>query len=160
MTPEKLMDAVYSAWSKCLPIPYSADGIFAPANGVTHCNEYVQLVSAAFDVTDLKGLLANDMYELMRDKTNEWTLVSGEVAQQHANVGALVIAAWFNPEGPHGHVSIVVPGFPAASEKWHDPGCPVLANVGEIQFCKIGITANWAFGQEPSYFVLNSSLAA
>jgi hypothetical protein len=153
-----LMSAVYEAWSKCLPSPYGS-GTYAPVNGQTFCNAYVQEVAEnVFSYSAFKGLLANDMVGLMAAHTNEWTQVSGQVAQDDANDGAFVVAGWRNPSG-HGHVSIVVPGMPQPSEKWKDPDCPVLANVGELIYCKMGITANWAFGAEPTYFLLNESLS-
>ena len=157
-SPQNLLNKVYPAWSKCLPSPYGS-GAYAPGNNgkTTYCNDYVQEVSAGFGYIAFKGLLADDMVAHMKADTREWTSVSGIVAQQHADAGALVIAGYVNPSG-HGHVSIVIPGIPAPSGKWNDPDCPVLANVGELIYCKIGLTANWAFDAEPVYFVLNDSL--
>ncbi len=157
-TPENLIAAVCSSWSKVLPSPYGS-GEFTPHDGITFCNEYIQDVCPKFDYQNFKGLLANSIFDVMMKHPNEWTDVPGMVAQQHANVGGLVIAAWQNPNGPHGHVSVVFPGLLGTSDKWKDASVPSLANVGELPYCKIGVGANWCFGDEPKYFLLNSSIS-
>lgn len=156
MTPEILLTAVYPAWSKCLPSPFG-DGTFSPTDSTTFCNEFVQMVCGSLLYKKFDGMLANEMAQYMANHQNEWTAIAGSVAQIHANVGGLVLAAWINQDGPHGHVDVVIPGIAVESGKWNDVA-PIVANVGGIGLCFIGKGANFAFAQEPRYFCLNSSL--
>lgn len=162
----KLVDAICEAFEKSLP-----GGEFAASDAVTHCNEAVNFVAkrmgyAGFD--DLRtaapddAILANQMFDLMA-KSPDWLEVDGVVAQSHANVGALIVAAWKNSSGVHGHVAIVRPGNCAYSAKWGNqppqpPMIPKVSNVGKAELRFIGRGANWAFGDPPKYFAWKASL--
>lgn len=82
-----------------------------PKDGLTHCNQFVQLVADEMQVP-LKKQLANAMYDDMKEGKEGWlpclTVVS---AQEEADKGQLTIGIWKNPSGEHGHVVIVRPSL-------------------------------------------------
>lgn len=127
---------------------------FQPLNSVTFCNQAVSYVAERMGYKKFLGLQANDIFDLV-SKEDDWLKINPEVAQAHANSGALVIAAWKNPGG-HGHVATVRPGEFAASAKWKTDRVPKVLNIGKDVF--IGKGANYAFSETPSYFVLKESL--
>jgi hypothetical protein len=92
------------------------------------------------------------MCDLMADPKNGWLKVSGDVAQNHANEGALVVAAQ-KKEG-HGHVCVVIPGLLKESGSWGKMA-PIVMNVGKDVF--IGLKASFSFQTEPDYFLLTST---
>lgn len=162
----RLIDACCEIFERSL-----VGGDLSDANGVTHCNEAVNYVAKAMgyngfdklktlDPTD--AILANQMYDAMASNP-EWMEVDGTVAQAHANNGALVIAAWKNPTGIHGHVAVVRPGQLTHSMKWANQPpqparIPKIVNVGKAECRYIARGANWSFGEEPKYFVLKATL--
>ena len=162
----KLVDAICEVFEKSLP-----GGELADRDGVTHCNEAVSYVAkklgySGFDQIRTAdpddAILANRMFDLMATDP-EWLQIDGIVAQSHANTGALVVAAWKNPGGVHGHVAVVRPGTLTYSAKWGNqvpqaPRIPKVANVGKAEYRYIARGANWAFGDEPAYFVLKATL--
>jgi hypothetical protein len=160
----KLNDAWCEAFEASLP-----GGKFAEKDGATHCNEAVNYVAkkmgySGFDDLRTKfpddAILANAMFELMV-LSPDWMQVDGTVAQAHANEGALVVAAWKSPAGVHGHVAVIRPGNLTHSTKWGNlppdpPRIPKVANIGKAENRFIARGANWAFGEEPKYFVLKA----
>lgn len=153
----KLIETICQAWSRCLPPPQS-DGAFYPVGDLTHCNEYVETVLAEYGYLKMAGLMANQMGDYLSLHTDDWLNVDGAVAQSRANEGGIVIAVWKNPTGGHGHVSLVFPGRLGSSGHWKTNSVPKLANVGALEFCRIGIGANWCFHDEPRYFVLKGTI--
>lgn len=161
-----LIDAICEVFEKSLP-----GGDFAEKDGVTHCNEAVSYVAkklgylgfdAVWTANPDDAILANRMFDLMA-KSPDWMQIDGIVAQSHANTGALVIAAWKNRAGLHGHVAVVRPGMLTYSSKWGNqppqtPRIPKVVNVGKAEYRFIARGSNWAFGDEPSYFVLKETL--
>lgn len=127
---------------------------FKPRDQETHCNTAVNYVAERMGCTLLRGLVANQMHDLLITNSN-WLKIGPEVAQQHANAGGLVIGAWKNPEG-HGHVVIVRPGELGTSKKWNSDKVPKVLNIGTDIFIDKG--ANYAFQEMPDYFVLKSSI--
>lgn len=159
-----LMDAICEGWSKCLQPPYG-DGSFSSAkDSLTDCNRFVHFVCNKLGYTKFlpEGatlpILANQMFDYLVEHPDEWKEVDGKIAQWHANVGAIVIAAWKHPEGAHGHVCIVRPGRPGSSGKWNSDEVPKVANVSTPDLCHIDRAANYAFGTPPKYFALKSLL--
>lgn len=148
------MEAVYSAYNN------STEGkAWAPlADGRTFCNEAVNHVAVLVGYSlfarptndrPTGAALANHMYEMLVAPKNGWLAVTGEVAQQHANEGDLVIAA--QKSQGHGHVCVVVPGEMEVSASWAKKA-PKVLNVGKSVF--IGRRASHAFSTEPEFFVL------
>jgi RHS repeat-associated protein len=67
--------------------------------------------------TELNGMKANQMKTQMANSPN-FTPIPMSEAQDAANNGDVVIAAWANPTGASGHVAIVVPGEASAQGTW------------------------------------------
>jgi hypothetical protein len=154
----KLLDAILEGWTRCLLPPYG-DGEFTPTDGVTDCNRFVAYVADKMGYKRLADFRANAIHDFIAEPSNGWSKVSSFSAGEYANRGCLVIAAWKNPNpNLSGHVAIVRPGNLETSSKWkYDiPTVPKVANVGPLERCRIDRAANWAFGDEPSYFVLNT----
>lgn len=153
----KLIDVVSEAWRRCLPAPYG-DGEFSSAkDGQTDCNRFVQQCLGGFGYHKLDGFTANGIAATL-PKSPDFLAVSGKVAAYHAARGAIVVAAWENKAGPHGHVCIVLPGALVSSGKWKDDDVPKVANVSTPDLCRFSLGANYAFGEEPTYHVLTSSI--
>lgn len=154
-----LVDAWSEAYQKSLTGPYG-DGTFSSADdGLTDCNRafnyccekvgYKKFVPLGQNLP----ILANDMYRYMGDHPEEWLEVDGADAQAYANAGCLVAAAQENKAG-HGHVCIVRPGVLTYSGKWLSAEVPKVANVSTPSLCRIDRGANYAFRDEPQYYVL------
>ncbi len=159
---EKLNDAITMGWTKSMPHPYG-DGTFSAASdGITYCNRFVNLVCEAIGYTKFSRpgalpILANDMYDLMLSG-EDWKEVDGKTAQWYANTGCLVVAAWKNPTGGHGHVCVVRIGELGSSHNWQSEEVPKVANVGRPDLCRIDRGANFAFSEMPKYFALKSMM--
>ena len=152
-----LIDAILESWTKCLQPPYG-DGTFSPEDGQTDCNRFVNLVCFKMGYEGFAGLLANQIYDKL-GKERYWSVTDGENAIYYANKGLLVLAAWKNPNPEKsGHVAVVRPGNGGTSAKWgyKTPLVPKVANVGPAKSCRLDRGANWAFGEEPKYFVLKA----
>jgi len=115
---------------------------YAPAVGVTHCNQYVNEVCTTYGFKDLDGKVANEICDLLATHP-QWVEISLERCQELANEGTLIIAG-IKEEG-HGHVNIICPGKPKTSGRWGV--VPSCANVGKENF--IGKGLNWAFNDLP-----------
>ncbi len=160
-----LVDAFCEGWQKCLVGDYG-DGTFSSAvDGMTDCNRFVDYVCQKFGYTKFvkEGqrlpMLANEMVDYMLAHDKEWWELSGLVAQSFANQGVLIVAAWKNPEGGHGHVCIVRPGKPTNSGKWPGEVVPKVANVSVPKLCRIDRGSNYAFGEKPPlYFALREMM--
>ena len=127
----------------------------------THCNQFVNGVAKSLNYFSfwpsnaVNPMVATEIYAFVWG-SSDWTNITGDVAQSHANTGAFVLAV--QDGQPHGHVCVIRPGTLITSTKWNKP-VPKCANVGATVFIDKGV--NWAFGdKEPSYFVLNSTLGA
>jgi hypothetical protein len=149
----QLISSVMQAYNLALPKADGSPGIYQPNNGVTFCNEAVQYVCNLMGYNLLNGMMANQIYDFIADPINKWMSISGEVAQFHANNGAVVLAA--QKENVHGHVNIIIPGVLEQSGSWGKLA-PICMNVGASVF--IGKRASWAFQTEPSFFVLTSTI--
>lgn len=115
----------------------------------TFCNIFIQRVCSALGCDDFGGMTANQIHDYL---AMNWGLCSEKSAQDAANMGDIVIAAWKNPSPEkHGHVAIIYPNPRAPmiySGKWK---CyvPWVASVG--QDCGI-MGSNMAFKDKPDYF--------
>ena len=157
----RLLDIILVAWTRCLPQPYGCGEYSSVKDHSTDCNRFVNEVCEGMGYKTFKGLLANQIYDSLM-KNGEWLEVAGDVAQFHANSEALVIAAWKNPTGGHGHVCVVRPGEAEASGSWGimNKTVPKVANVGEPDKCRIDRKASFSFAKDkiPKYFVLKSTI--
>lgn len=150
----KLLSAVYEAFNQAtLGQPWS------PSGGETFCNWAVNFICNALGYTKFNAgsvhtpVMANAMVSFMKT-SGDWLNIDGSVAQSHVNEGALVIATQLNPEG-HGHVCVIIPGEMQFSGHFNK-NAPMVMNVGKDVF--IGKHAGFAFQEEPSYFVLVSTI--
>lgn len=153
----KLIDAIIQNWHRCLMPPYG-DGEFTPEDGQTDCNRFVNAVAVTLGYKGLEGKRANEIFDFVSESP-DWNKIGSENAVWLANKGFLVIAAWKNPDPEQsGHVAVVRPGEPCTSMKWgyRVPQVPMVANVGPAERCRMDRGANWAFGEEPTYFHLKS----
>lgn len=158
----KLIDVILTAWTKSLHPPYGTGEYSSILDGMTDCNRFVYEVLANYgykkfwDEKEKRPILANQMFDLLVSN-GDWIEVSGDIAQFHANTGALVVAAWKNPSGEHGHVCMVRPGIAEASSTWGvtEPMIPKVANVSRPYLCRADRKASFAFSinSMPSYFV-------
>lgn len=112
----------------------------------TFCNWGLRLIAEGFfGFKGFAGLNANSIHAFL--KAN-WKAVGPKEAHELSKT-KFVIAAWTNPKGGSGHVATVVHDKLYFSGKWNKD-CPTVANVGP----KNGFMgANFAFGEEPEYFV-------
>ncbi len=156
----RLMDAVLTAWTKCLLEPYGSGEYSSEKDGATDCNRFVnEVAEAVADYTALRGKLAEEIADFL-PKSPDWAEVTDAAAQFQANAGALVIAWWRNPDARlHGHVCVVIPGRPTSSGRWHSDSVPRVANVSRPDLCAIDSHANFAFSEPPRYHVLKSTEA-
>lgn len=161
MSVAKLLDVILSAWVKSLEKPYGTGEYSSAIDGATDCNRFVNEVCERFGYNKFNGLLANEMYDKLMTN-GDWIEVLGEAAQYHANQGAVVIAAYKNIMGRHGHVCLVRPGVPEPSASWEitEPKVPKVANVGTPENCRIDRKASFAFSKDkmPKYFALKSMI--
>lgn len=76
----------------------------------TCCNYYLREVLAAMGcvIPRMKANAHGDWF-MKAQATTSWTQVRPWVAREMARAGFPVVALWENPNGPHGHVAIVVP---------------------------------------------------
>lgn len=124
---------------------------YAPLNGTTHCNSFVNEVCGILGWKGFDGLLANEICDLASSHP-DWTETPMEKCQFLANQGTLVIACL--KEDPHGHVNVICPGKDKNSGRWgFVPSC---ANVGKEVFIGKGI--NWAFSSMPKFYAWRSTL--
>ena len=159
MTIINLIDAITENFMEAMPGQPWAPKYSADNQVTTYCNLFVNGVAKSlgyfsFWPSNLSNpLTANEIYAWVWS-SSEWTQITGDVAQAHANSGAFVIAV--QDGDPHGHVDVIMPGTMVNSTKWGKQ-VPKCCNVGAQIF--IGKGVNWAFGdKEPNYFVLNSTV--
>jgi hypothetical protein len=155
----ELMDAVLTAWTKCLMPPYGTGDYSAEIDKATDCNRFVNDVASQLGYKKFGGLRANEMYDFLTNNKQEWIPCEGQSAAHYAAMGLLVIAAWKNPDATKsGHVAVVLPGKCVGSNKWGvphaSPTVPKVANVGAPERCRLDRGANYAFGDQPTYFVM------
>ncbi len=124
---------------------------YAPKDGQTHCNQYVNEVCETFGIKDLSGFLANDMVDFL-SKHPQWSEVSMDKCQELANEGTLIIGG-LKAEG-HGHVVVVCPGKSKTSGRWGS--VPSCASVGKVN--EIGKGVNWAFSGIPTFWAYRPTL--
>src|SRR5262249_17082786 len=123
---------------------------FQNKGGITHCNQatcaVVQAVGGPMGpLTDKKGnpVLANQQARNLAT-SNEYKEVTPEEAQQIANDGGLVIAAYENPNGGSGRLTTVRPeGVPGDSPPKGGKG-PLLNDIGANTRVA---NQNYAFGK-------------
>ena len=140
----RLMDACTAAFDKVLngnPPKYK------PQNGVTWCNRAVSEICFVMGYNGFEGMLANQMIDKM-EKDIPWNRLGPLEAQGHANSGYLVIAG--KKQDPHGHVVVIRPGNMEYSQKW-GKDVPKCVNIGAET--TIGRGVNWAFKEEPRYYL-------
>lgn len=140
---EKLIRLCETAVEKYGSKDVTGDGI-----PETFCNHAVQYITSGMGYSKLGGLMANDIVDFLL-VSKDWARCDGVLAQGAANNGKLAIAAL--KDSPHGHVAVCYPGGLTRSGKWQK-AVPMVANVGKENFIK---GANFAFREEPMYFVLN-----
>jgi hypothetical protein len=156
----KLMDAVYFAFNN-----QNWRSTTNPYTGVTttYCNEAVNYICEQMGYKGFKidnshnpydAIMANSMCDIFDGHMDEWELCESDAAQMYANGGRLVIAAWKNQSGEHGHVCIVIPGLLEFSDKLKMK-VPKIMNVGSSVF--IGKKASWAFSETPKFYALKET---
>lgn|SRR3990167_5497678 len=122
-----------------------------PRDGMTFCNQAVNFIAEQYGYTKYKGLLANQMIDLMR-QDHHWQSVGLGEAQAAANRGELAVLGI--QEQPHGHVCVVRPGVAVKSGKWQDQA-PIVVNIGVAN--SWDKTANFIFTTKPEAWVLDIS---
>lgn len=145
-----LMDLVHAGYNRGI------EGDFRPLpNGTTFCNKFIHSICGGLGYDKFKGLLANEIVDIMSDTKNGWISVSESVAQDHANTGVIVIAG--RRMTKHGHINIIIPGIMEKSPSW-ERLVPKCANVGGSVF--IGKRISFAFRKEdpPEYFCLGEMI--
>jgi len=96
-------------------------------------------------------MLANEMHDFMLKENIKWIRDSPVKAVGHAKKNCIAIAS--SKGKKHGHVAVVYPGPLVYSNKWNKE-VPLVANIGKLN----GILgANWAFNNEPDFFLLVES---
>jgi hypothetical protein len=123
---------------------------------ITFCNIAVDRACSmmgyhGFHGSSGKALMANQMIDKMR---TEWAKISPEKAVELAKDNEIVIAAWKNEQGVHGHVAIVAPMDMAKSPSWGKL-VPFVGNVGKTNDFMM---ASKAFPVEPEYYAQKESM--
>lgn len=138
-----LLDAIHQAYSR---------PEYAPKEGVTHCNQFVNEVCSTMGFTGFEGMMANKISTEIA-KNPQWSEeTSFDRCQDLANGGALILATYI--EQPHGHVNVICPGKIKTSGRWGN--VPSCANVGKENFIGKGI--NWAFSNKPKFWIWRQTL--
>ncbi len=151
----KLLSAIYAAYNRST----IGQAWYPDQSGNTFCNFAVNSICNALGYTKFNAssvntpVAANSMITFLGNSV-DWMNIDGNVAQAHANIGALVLAVKSNPAG-HGHVCVVIPGEMQYSNNFSKQA-PVVMNVGKDVF--IGKHSGFAFHEEPSYYVLVNSI--
>lgn len=139
---------------------------FIPKNGITYCNQAVDMVAGAMGCHDFEMKNANEIVEFMVSDSN-WQEIKMNQAQDMANEGSLCVAGIDSAtlKQEHGHVVVIRPGKQVYSGKWGlTPRC---LNIGEENFLarakKGPLTAmscglNEAFQPLPQIWVWRPSL--
>lgn len=140
--PFLLLDAIHLAFNR---------PEYAPKDGSTHCNQYVNEVCQTLGFTEFDGKLANEMVDII-DAHPQWSKVEMNKCQELANHGTLVLAGLKAEQ--HGHINIICPGKEKTSGRWGP--VPSCVNVGKENF--IGRGVNWAFGDYPKFWAWRQSL--
>lgn len=156
----RLIDAICEGWTKCLQPPYGDGEFSAAVDKQTDCNRFVNFVAERMGYTGLAGIRANDIVDHLKANKSNFLEISMESAKFYADKGYFVVAAWKNPDATKsGHVAVVRPGEAVTSNKWgvKEPKVPKIANVGPVERCRIDRAANWAFGEQPIYFVMKAA---
>lgn len=158
--PIALIDAILDA--------YDNAGFLPNPDGTTHCNQAVQAVLKTLGYGMMEGMTADQMVDFLQ-KSQEWSDVSIEKAQEMANQGSILIAGLSSTElnQGHGHVVVLRPGRAVYSGKWSTNQCPRVLNVGIENFIARGKKGpltnqpcglNESFQPLPHIWVLRSSL--
>ena len=153
------------------PKGYEAASNAEGTETVTYCNMFVRdILNDIFGTwPGFDDLLANQMFDYMEGHPETWKKLDGTFeyeinkqkvrkygpdygkATEMAAQGCLVIAAWKNPAGVHGHVCIVPPENTLIySNKW-GRAVSMAANVGSSNW--YGKAISFAFIQEPNLYL-------
>lgn len=124
---------------------------YAPKDGVTHCNSYVNEVCETYGFKELSGKLANDICDFLSTHP-QWSEISMDKCQSLANEGTLIVAG-AKAEG-HGHVVVVCPGKEKSSGRWGN--VPSVASVGKEN--TIGKGLSWSFSEMPKFWAWRPTL--
>jgi hypothetical protein len=96
----------------------------------TKCNFFVQDWAKTYSYSGFADKRANEIHDTVVAPGSGWKIVDFARAQELANQGKLVIAAYRNPDAnAPGHVAAVVPGSLARSDSW-DMDVPRIAQAG------------------------------
>ena len=137
-----------SAFAKFVLPEYRKKDVDGDGKDDTLCNWFVNRVAQHVGCDELKGLLANQIVELLGQS---WILLDQDEAQEQANSGHLVIAGWANPAG-HGHVALVIPGKISWSRQFGDD-VPNGANAGNTTFYGRPMSHGFRKNQKPCYWM-------
>ena len=101
---------------------------------------------------ELSGKRANEMYDQMNSSGNFEEIDPSE-AQETANDGDVVIAAWKNPSGSSGHVAMVVPGEAGKTGTWEGKPARTIGGMPRVMDTGSGLrtknqTINFSFGRD------------
>lgn len=146
----RLIDAICEAYD-AYHVPKDANG---DGKTDTFCNLSINYICSRLGYEKFKGMVANQIVDYMRRKTEEWEPVPMDKAQALANEGKLLIAGVQND--PNGHVSVIRPGIEEFSGKW-SAKAPKTGNVGASS--AIGKSLAWAFGgpKPPEIWMLKNA---
>lgn len=96
----------------------TANYAFAPRDGLTFCNCYVAVLTAALRAP-IPPRLANLQHAWLKSDEGRmagWMPVDIETARQRAALGYPTVASWRNPrDDKPGHIALLVPAPPGAS---------------------------------------------
>jgi RHS repeat-associated protein len=101
--------------------------------------------------TELNGMRANEMKNHMANSPN-FTPIPMSEAQEAANNGDVVIAAWENPTGASGHVAMVVPGEASTQGTWEGQPAATYGGIPKVMDTGAGMrtvsqSVNKSFGK-------------
>ena len=133
------------------------DKSFQPTSELTFCNKFVsKIVKDILGDEEAKvvdGKSANQQFEAL-EKSKAWKAVaitqdSLSDAHKSANKGTIVLAAYKDPAGGHGHIAVVVPADALEkSGKW-GLKLPFIGQAGKTVFPKKKLSYGFSAAKKP-----------
>lgn len=149
----KLLDACLEAYDAY----HVSKDVTGDGKKETFCNFSVDHVLARMGYEKMrdggKPMMANQMIDFLKRKTEDWEKIGMDKAQVLANAGRVVLAGLVDE--PHGHVVVVRPGLEDVSGNWGGARVPKVSHVGGTSY--IGRGVNYAFKSIPDFWVLKET---
>ena len=127
-------------------------------DGITFCNLATQDVLSRMGYTELIGMTADQMYDII-SKSPVWLIKPLGDAIELVQEGTILVAILPAQKlgQSHGHVNTLTVGSPDFSGKWNCK-TPLCMNLGRAGTCFRAKGENWAFQIPPEIYALVETL--